>query len=133
LTVNGSLTASSVTLDSPSAVLGGNGSVLAPVVITTAGNGAMITGFLTVSNPNGVAIDVDAGVTKTALSGITVTGSNIGILVEPGSGNDESITVSVRCSGVLRRRVGWRLSHPRGSHADVPQHPSPFQAGAILA
>jgi hypothetical protein len=55
-------------------------------------SGAMVAGSLTISNPHGVAIDVDAGATNAAVSGITVTGSNVGILVEPGSGNLESIT-----------------------------------------
>jgi hypothetical protein len=42
-------------------------------------------------------------------------------------------TASVRWSGVLRRLVRWRLSHRRGSHADVPQHAPPLEARAVLA
>ena len=42
-------------------------------------------------------------------------------------------SVSVRCGGVLRRRVRSRLSQPRGSLTDAPYLPSRVEARAVLA
>jgi glyoxylate utilization-related uncharacterized protein len=92
LTDNGSLMANSVKLDGPGAVLNGTGSVMAPVAVTGAGSGSSIGGSLTLTNPGGTAIDVQAGANNVTISGATVTGSGVGIMVEPGSGNMTSVT-----------------------------------------
>jgi uncharacterized repeat protein (TIGR03803 family) len=94
LTDNGSLTASSVSLDGPGAVLGGSGSVLAPVAVTGAGSGSSISGSFSISNQGGTAIDVQAGANNVTITGIIVTGSGVGILLEPSSGNMASVTGS---------------------------------------
>jgi autotransporter-associated beta strand protein len=94
LTLNGTLEAAPnpVILTGPTSILDGSGSVLRPVLITSMASGAMIRGSLTISNSGGVAVDVDPGPNNVTVTGITVTGSNVGILAEPGSGNHLSIT-----------------------------------------
>jgi hypothetical protein len=89
---NGTLTAASVSLDGPGAVLKGTGSVTGPVIVTSMGSGSTIGGSLTITNPGGTAIDVQAGANNVSISGVTVTGSIIAVLDEPGSGNMTSIT-----------------------------------------
>jgi hypothetical protein len=91
LTVNGSLMASSVALDGSSAMLNGSGSVAAPVVISAAGSGAMISG-LTIRAVGGTGVDIQPGANSVTVNGSTMTGSNIGLLIEPGNGNSVSIT-----------------------------------------
>jgi WD40 repeat protein len=41
---------------------------------------------------------------------------------------EQRCTVSVRFSGVLRRRLRWRFSQLRGGRTHVPQHSPPLQA-----
>jgi len=68
--------------------------VTAPVVVTAAASGASVggTGGLTIKAVGGTGVDVQAGANNVTITGVTVTGSTTGILVEPCSGNMTSIT-----------------------------------------
>jgi autotransporter-associated beta strand protein len=98
LTVTGSLgtAAGAVSLTDPSSALTGNGSVLRPVIVAGTAVGARVAGSssLTISAVGSTAIDVQAGANNVAIGNVTVTGSNVGFLLEPGSGNSTSITDS---------------------------------------
>jgi len=96
LTVKGSLTTNMVSLDGPSAVLNGTGSVTAPVVVTGAASGASVggTGGLTITAVGATGVEVQSGANNVTVNGVTVTGSTTGILIDPGSGNTTTITGS---------------------------------------
>jgi len=106
LTVNGTLqtATNSVNLDDASSALNGTGRVLRPVIATSTGSGSRVGGSaganLTVTNVGGSGIDVQAGANNVTISGVTATGNNVGILVEPGSGNTTTITVSTITSNM---------------------------------
>jgi Bacterial Ig domain/Putative Ig domain len=94
LVVNGSY-AMLVVLTDASSVLEGHGSVRGPVVVAgTPASGAIVTssgGTLTITSGGPFGIDVQPGANNVSISNITVTGSNIGIRLEPGNGNMTSV------------------------------------------
>ena len=93
LVVNGTLGTSPnpVNLTAPSSVLEGDGIVNAPVVITSTAAGASVSssgpGALTITAKGGTGVDVQAGANNASITKVIVTGSNIGIALEPGSAN----------------------------------------------
>ena len=98
LVVDGTLDAGlPVNLTDPSSILSGNGTIDRQVVVTGTGSGATITssgGTLTITAAGGTGIDVQAGANDVSISNVTVSISNIGVLLEPGSGNMTSVTGS---------------------------------------
>jgi hypothetical protein len=94
LVVAGKLTAGGVQLTGSSSILTGSGTVLGPVVVEGSASDSKITGNLTITDAGGTAIDVQAGAANVTITGVTVSGSNIGLLIEPGNGNATTITSS---------------------------------------
>jgi fibronectin-binding autotransporter adhesin len=110
LTVNGSLqtATNSVNLDDASSVLNGTGTVLRPVIATSTGSGSKIgdsSSSLTITNVGGTGIDVQQGANNVTITDVTATGNNIGMLIEPGSGNETTITGSTITSNTTGLEV----------------------------
>jgi hypothetical protein len=96
LVVNGTLGTSTnpISLTDPSSMLEGNGTVNMPVVIT--GSGAAVSssgsGQLTIHAAGGTGVDVQAGANNAGILNVKITGSNTGVILEPGSGNKTNVT-----------------------------------------
>jgi uncharacterized repeat protein (TIGR03803 family) len=76
-----------------SSMLTGTGTVTRPVVVTGSASGASVSG-ISITVAKGTGIDVQAGANNVAISGVMVSESSTGMVIEPGDGNMASVTGS---------------------------------------